>query len=234
MFINYAHRGASSYAPENTMSAFDLGVRMGANGIETDVRMTKDGVPVLFHDNTLARMTGCEGACSDYMYAELLCMPIRHPENGSTDVIVRFEDFLKKFGRSELMLAIELKDDGIEEEVLGLLDAYATRERTVITSFHMEYLERVRELSPSYRIGWLAKDFDGEMLERMKSCNGEQLCPKAENITAEKVDAWHKLGYSVRAWGVTTPELMRYAYDCGVDGMTVNFPDLLSEYINKQ
>ena len=51
LFINYAHRGASAYAPENTMSAFLLGIKQGANGIETDVRRTKDGVLVLFHDD---------------------------------------------------------------------------------------------------------------------------------------------------------------------------------------
>ena len=70
-FINYAHRGASSYAPENTMSAFYLGLRRGANGIETDVQRTKDGVLVLFHDDTLKRVTGQEGSIQDYTYEEL-------------------------------------------------------------------------------------------------------------------------------------------------------------------
>ena len=56
--INYAHRGASAYAPENTMSAFDLGLRMNADGIETDIRRTKDGVLVLFHDDDLLRIAG--------------------------------------------------------------------------------------------------------------------------------------------------------------------------------
>jgi len=60
-FVNYAHRGASQYAPENTLSAFYLGLAMGANGIETDVQKTKDGVLVLFHDNSLTRVTGAGG-----------------------------------------------------------------------------------------------------------------------------------------------------------------------------
>ena len=58
MFVNYAHRGASEYAPENTMSSFYLGVEMKADGIETDVRRTNDGVLVLFHDTTLQRVMG--------------------------------------------------------------------------------------------------------------------------------------------------------------------------------
>ena len=69
--INYAHRGASEYAPENTLSSFYLGLMQGANGIETDVRKTKDGVLVLFHDNTLDRVTDASGAVSDYTWEQL-------------------------------------------------------------------------------------------------------------------------------------------------------------------
>jgi len=71
MFINFAHRGASSYAPENTMSAFYLGLRMGANGIETDIQRTGDGILVLFHDDTLDRVTGQSGKIADYTYEQL-------------------------------------------------------------------------------------------------------------------------------------------------------------------
>lgn len=57
MFVNYAHRGASAYYPENTLSAFYAGVNMGANGIETDIHITKDDILVLFHDDELSRVT---------------------------------------------------------------------------------------------------------------------------------------------------------------------------------
>lgn len=67
MFISYAHRGASEYAPENTMSSFYLGLEQGANGIETDVRRTKDGVLVLFHDQTLKRVIGETGRVADVL-----------------------------------------------------------------------------------------------------------------------------------------------------------------------
>lgn len=70
-FVIYAHRGASHYCPENTMMAFYMGMQMGANGIETDVRRTRDGLLVLFHDETLTRVTGAEGSIADYTYDEL-------------------------------------------------------------------------------------------------------------------------------------------------------------------
>ena len=73
--INYAHRGASEYAPENTLSAFYLGLMQGANGIETDVRRTKDGELVLFHDSKLARVTDGDGPLAEHSLAELKIAP---------------------------------------------------------------------------------------------------------------------------------------------------------------
>ena len=66
----------------------------------------------------------------------------------------------------------------------------------------------------------------------MKDADVFEYCPKAEIITKEKVIAWHEAGFNVRAWGVFNEELMKKAYNAGVDGMTVNFPDKLFEYIN--
>ena len=231
MFTVYAHRGASEYAPENTMSSFFLGLKMGANGIETDVRRTKDGVLFLFHDDTLERVIGKEGGVKDYTYGELLQMRVRNDKTGTDDIVVSFEDFLKYFGFRDITFAIEIKEKGIEADVLELLDRYSMRQKAIITSFEFDCIKAVKELDKSYKVGYLVSDFDDERIERVRAIGGEQLCPQAKNITAEKVKLWHKMGYDVRAWGVTNVKLMKNAYDCGVDGMTVNFPDLLVSYL---
>ena len=70
-----------------------------------------------------------------------------------------------------------------------------------------------------------------EVLADLASIGGEQLCPQAKYLTPEQVAAWHGMGYNVRAWGVTDFTLMKNAYDFGVDGMTVNFPDQLIRYM---
>ena len=67
----------------------------------------------------------------------------------------------------------------------------------------------------------------------MKDIWADEICPNAANLTLDKIDRWHKFGFRVRAWGVSDEELMMKAYDMGVDGMTVNFPDKLHEYILK-
>ena len=231
MFTVYAHRGASEYAPENTMSSFCLGLKMGANGIETDVRRTKDGVLVLFHDDTLERVIGKDGGAGDYTYAELLQMRVRNDKTGTDDIVVSFEDFLKYFSFREITFAIEIKEKGIEADVLELLEKYGMRPKTVITSFEFDCIKTVKELNASYKVGYLVSDFDDGKLQKVRDIGGEQLCPQAKNVTAEKVKLWHEMGYDVRAWGVTNVKLMKNAYDCGVDGMTVNFPDLLVSYL---
>ncbi|MBQ9760188.1 MAG: endonuclease/exonuclease/phosphatase family protein [Clostridia bacterium] len=230
LFVNFAHRGASEYMAENTLSSFYRGLRMGANGIETDVQITKDGVLVLFHDDTLARVTACEGEVKDYTYDELCRMRVRNAKTGEEDIIVRFEDFLRYFGWRELTFAIEIKKSGYEKEVVDMLERFEMRDKTVITSFKFPCIEAVKAYRPDYKVGYLIKDLDDEKYENMKRIGCEQICPQAKCVTAEKVLAWRALGFSVRAWGVSNEEIMKATADAGVDGMTVNFPDLLTKY----
>lgn len=231
MFICYAHRGASEYAPENTFSSFYLGYRFGANGIETDVRRTKDGVLVLFHDDTLTRVAGVDGSIADYTYEELLNFRVRNAKTGETDVIVKFEDFCRLFGFRDLTFAIELKVAGVEADVTAMLDRYGMREKSVITSFDFDFISNVKKIRPDYRVGYLTSVVNDEILANLKKIGGEEICPKAKELTKEKVDAWHAMGFNVRAWGVSDEILMRATYDMGADGMTVNFPDLLVKYM---
>lgn len=111
MFINYAHRGASAYAPENTLSAFYLGIQMGANGIETDIHRTKDGILVLFHDDSLERVTEKTGLVGEYTYQELKEILIYgNSEYGfRPDRIVSLETFLYLFGHLDLTFAPGVK-----------------------------------------------------------------------------------------------------------------------------
>ena len=102
MFVVYAHRGASEYYPENTLSSFYAGVDMGANGIENDVQRTKDGVLVIFHDDTIDRVTDGSGKVSDYTYEELLKFTVKNEKYNRADKIMTFEEFLKYFGWREL------------------------------------------------------------------------------------------------------------------------------------
>ena len=225
--INYAHRGASEYYPENTLSSFFAGLHMGANGIETDVRKTRDGVLVLFHDGDLTRVTGAAGAVSDYTFEELQQFTVKNAETGREDKIIDFESFLRLFAWRDLHFAIELKDAEIENEVAAMMDRYGLRDKAIVTSFKFDNLRRMRAVAPGYKLGYLYKPEEEDLLGKAQELHLEQLCPKAEIVTPEMVAQLKALGYSVRAWGVKDEALMYRMICCRVDGMTVNFPDKL-------
>ncbi len=231
-FVNYAHRGASEYTPENTLLAFYTGIYMGANGIETDVQMTKDGVLVLFHDDTITRLTGDPGGVSDYTLEQL--MGYTFEKNGKTDKIVVFEDFLRQFAFRDITFAIEIKQRGIEMQIADMLRKYHMAEKTVVTSFMPESIAAIKEYAPEFRVGLLTSGVTEKTVEMLRQIGAEEICPKADEVTPEKVRYWHSEGFTVRPWGVTDEDIMKKVYDAMADGMTVNFPDKLTEYIKMQ
>lgn len=231
--INYAHRGASEYAPENTLASFYLGLMQGANGIETDVRKTKDGVLILFHDNTLDRVTDASGAVSDYTWEELQKVKVYgNSTKGFYDRIVTLREFLEKFARYDIKFAIELKGADVEAETLAMAKEFDIMDKTTFTSFTFDYIAKIKALDPAARVGWLTSATTDEAMEQLLQIGGEEMAPKAEFITAELMEKWRNAGLGVRAWGVSGVALMKKMCRLGVDGMTVNFPDRLFEYLH--
>ena len=230
--INYAHRGASEYAPENTLSSFYLGLLQGANGIETDVQRTKDGVLVLFHDDTVDRVSdGCGKLC-DYTLDELRKLKIYgNSTTGFYDSIITFEEFLEHFANYDIHFAIELKGGGVENDTLTMVEKYNVMKKTTFTSFHFDYIKKIKELNPDARVGWLTEGTDEKVIQTLLSIGGEEMAPMAQKVTTELMQKWRSAGLGVRAWGVSSIDLMKKMCMFGVDGMTVNFPDRLFQHL---
>lgn len=234
--INYAHRGASAYAPENTFAAFYLGWEMGANGIETDVQATRDGVLVLFHDDTLMRIANRPESIRELTYKELLQIDVgRHRgEKFIGECIPTLEEFLRYFSRKKLHFSLEIKCGGIERELVSEVRRNVCANKTIVTSFLWDPLLAVRRLDSGIHTGYLCKKTDQALLERMKSAGIDQYCPKASELTPEWNEAFRAAGFSIRAWGVENERLMHQMLDLHVDGMTVNFPDKLEAALKKR
>ena len=203
---------------------------MGANGIETDVQLTKDGILVLFHDDTLMRVTGQEGSIGDYTYDELQEFFVT--KNEYQDKILKFDDFLRFFHFRDITFAIELKQRGTAKVTIDLLRKYDICSKVVLTSFIFDELIDAREYAPEFKTGCLTKRIDDELLSKMRELGIDEICPEAHLCNKDIVKEWHYKGFNVRAWGVYNTDLMKQAYDSGCDGMTVNFPDKLASYIN--
>lgn len=236
MFINYAHRGASEYYPENTLLSFRKGLEMGANGIELDLQGTKDGKIVIFHDNTIDAKSNGTGRICDYTYDELLQMDFGSWKNESFagTKICLFEDFAKEFLDKDLTFAIELKAKNIEEKSLAIIRKYQKHDNLYITSFQFDILKAVREIDSDIKISWLIQEpINEENIAQLLSIGGAQICPEAKDATAENIALAKGYGLGVRLWGVTNAEVMKKVYPLDTEGMTVNFPDKLTALLKE-
>jgi glycerophosphoryl diester phosphodiesterase len=229
MVMNLAHRGASQYAPENTLAAFYKGLELGATGLETDLRRSRDGVIFLLHDAQLDRTTNGKGNPSNYDWKELSELdagswfsPLYAGER-----LVSLETFIHVFGRKPVQLALELKEPGLEQETLETVLSHGLLDKVTLTSFHYDILREIRLQHESVRLGYLVQEWDADVLARMQEIRVQQLCPLAEALTADQVRVLQQQGFEVRAWKVRNEELMFHCLRCGVDGMTINFPDKL-------
>ncbi len=140
-------------------------------------------MPVLFHDATLERMTGQPGCVSDYTLAELRGFSVR--KNGLRDRIVTLEAFLEAFSFMDLRFAIELKQAGLEMDVVDLLNRYDVMEKTCVTSFQLGYLKNVRQYDPRYRVGLLTESTEDALIAELSALGVAQVCPKACDVTPE-------------------------------------------------
>lgn len=234
-FINYAHRGASAYVPENTMVAFKKALEMGADGIELDLQETKDKKIVIFHDEIIDKKSNGKGRIKDYTFEELYNLDFGSwfSNEYKGEHIVLFEDFAKEFLKKDLVFAIELKDIGYEQEVLNIIKEYSNINNIYITSFKYEVLNNIRKIDKNIKISWLIKEkINKENINKLLKINANQICPKATKVTSKDIALANASGIGVRLWGVKDEEIMGKVYTLNTEGMTVDFPDKLNKLMN--
>jgi glycerophosphoryl diester phosphodiesterase len=242
-----AHRGASGYAPENTMAAFRRAVELGATEVETDVAFTRDGRLLLFHDSTLERTTNGSGLPEDYTLDELLQLDAgswHHPglswdRDYSGEKLMTLEQLLDGFGAS-LTYHIELKKPmpGLPEAVVAALQARGLAGRAFLFSIDDEAgLKRAKRLEPRLRIAWapeaLLRSDPRRAVESCAASGFSMITLNATNQSRELVELAHGLGIEARSSGISSREKMIAAAAIGCNGMTINWPDWLIEYVRE-
>ena len=229
-----AHRGASAYAPENCLPAFELARQMGALEVEIDAQLAADGVVVLCHDDTLQRYGHGDQAVEELTAAALLSLDMGSwfsPFLYRNTPMATFEQVAREFA-DDFIFHIELKGKATDlpARVFSTIEACGLTERSVVTSFSWEQLERMREVSSRCRLGWLVHEFDREVIDRAARLNLFQLCPPARAVTEQLVELGHGVVEEVRVWGMSgkvmeVRSLIETVVDCGSDGMTIDWPD---------
>ena len=229
-----AHRGASSYAPENTIAAFDLALQMGARHLELDVHLTRDDYLVVIHDNTVDRTTNGTGPVAGQTLAALqgLDAGAWFGEAFAGARIPALAEVLTRYqGRAHLHIELKGLTTHLPQRTVDLVQAHGMAQHVTFTSFQHTHLQTMRAYAPELPTGWLVREINEAVIARAHALGCAQLCPRASQVTPELVQRLHAEGFRVRAWGVASDALMRQVVEAGADGMTVNFPDRLLAYM---
>ncbi|MBT2528827.1 glycerophosphodiester phosphodiesterase [Streptomyces sp. ISL-99] len=250
-----AHRGASAYAPENTLAAINLADRMGFDWVENDVQRTKDGELVVVHDDSLARTTNVEQLfpgrapwkIKDFTAAEIATLDAGSwfgPEFTGARVPT-LKQYVNRVERNHQKLLLEIKKPelypGIEKDTLrvlrqeGWLNRHHVKHKLVIQSFGADSVKGVHEQRPDLTTGFLGTPAVADLPQYARFT--DQINPTHTSLTADYVAAVHRLKgahgkqLQVNTWTVNTAAAATRVNGFGVDGIITNNPDIVRDAV---
>jgi glycerophosphoryl diester phosphodiesterase len=255
--LTIGHRGASGYAPEHTLPSYDLALKMGADYIEQDLQLTKDGVLVVLHDETLDRTArgpeeSCTGSVINKTLEQIKTCEVgswfneENPEYAREEYvgleIPTLEEVFQRYGPG-VNYYIETKNPeeapGMEEELLrlmgeyGLMEPAAGQRQVLIQSFSPTSLQKIQASHPSLPLVRLYEDEEDsetirEDLDETQSY-AVGIGPSKDDVDRSLVSEAHARSLEVHPYTVNEEQEMEGLISLGVDGMFTNFPDLLAE-----
>lgn len=232
-----AHRGASAVAPENTMAAFEQALSMGADGIELDCQLSKDGHLVVIHDITLQRTTGVTGFVKDFTAAQLQKLDAGSwfGSQFKEETIPLLKDVLNLL-RGRCHINIEIKNlpfrhEGIEAAVVDLLKATnIPPEEVIISSFDHICLQKLATLQPRLPIAPLFT----HLPLAVEQLPGTYVHPHRGVINADFVALTRAADKKINVWTVNESDEWDYIAKHGVDGIITDHPDKLRAWLEKR
>ncbi len=219
-----AHRGASAERPENTLAAFRRALALDADGIELDVHLTRDGVPVVFHDATLRRLTGVSGRIAGKTWAELRALRVRGREP-----IPRLVDVLR-LTRGLAVVQIELKAGPVTPVIRAIRSARAT-EWVILASFDRRLVAAARDETPAIPRMLISegREAPAALVRHLAACGASGLSVNHRAIrSAAWINHFQARGYAVWTWTVNDPVLARRLAGWGANALLGDDPALLS------
>jgi glycerophosphoryl diester phosphodiesterase len=251
--LNFAHRGASARAPENTLEAFRLAMEAGAGGLELDVHLTRDGEVVVIHDATVDRTTDGSGAVAGMSLDELRGLDagyrfspdggITHPYRGRGLRVPTLAEVYEEFPAASVNIDIKEPQQGAEEAVLQITRNGGVEEQSLVVSDDHAVVRRFRGVSRGHistgasrpeiaaffilsnlRLEWLVRPaYDA--LQVPVEHGGITL------VTPRFVEAAHSRGARVDVWTINDPGEMRRLLDLGVDVIMTDRPETLASIL---
>jgi glycerophosphoryl diester phosphodiesterase len=248
--LNFAHRGASARAPENTLEAFRLAMEAGAGGLELDVHLTRDGEVVVIHDATVDRTTDGSGAVAGMSLDELRGLDagyrfspdggITYPYRGRGLRVPTLAEVFEEFPAASVNIDIKEPQQGAEEAVLQITQNGGAEERSLVVSDDHAVVRRFRGVSRGHISTGASRPeiaaffiLSRLRLERLVHPAYDALQVPVEHggitlVTPRFVEAAHSRGARVDVWTINDPGEMRRLLDLGVDVIMTDRPETLA------
>ncbi|HOU12465.1 MAG TPA: glycerophosphodiester phosphodiesterase family protein [Anaerolineae bacterium] len=231
------HRGASHAAPQNTLAAFREAAAVGADGIELDVHLSRDGVPVVIHNDTVDATTDGKGLVCELTLAQLKALDAggRFDARFTGERIPTLEEVLAEVG-ARLLINIELKAGhtaALAPAVVDLVKRMGMTTRVWFSSFKPYALYRARALAPEIPCGLLYGPLNPGTLLLRPFTPHEALHPYKDMLTARSIRRAHQRGLRVFTWTLDDPVAARRLAAWGIDGIITNEPALILEALRK-
>lgn len=231
-----AHRGASAYAPENTLPAFAMAAEMRADGVELDVHFTRDGYVVVCHDGNVARTSDGTGEIKDLTLAELRKMSFhgRFAEKYAGTRIPTLDEVYELLRPTGLMVNVEIKASGADfvREVYEVAARQRMLDNVIYSSFDYSTLRDMKAVDPNT----FTAPLYGEMAEPWffaHSIGAGAIHPEQRDVLTHDgyVDHAHAMGIRVHPWTVDSEESLIALTRLGVDAVISNKPDFARETV---
>jgi len=242
--LKIGHRGAAGEAPENTVASFDLAWRQGVDGIEFDVQLSSDGVPMVIHDARLRRTTSGSGWVWEHRASVLRRLDagswfnrryrLRARERYAGARIPLLSEVLQWVKARKCLAFVEIKDyrPDAAASILEEIERAGLWPLALVVSFDLPLLRRVRQLSREARLGL---DFSGRLLpvRRALAVGAQALLPHWAIASRGLIRRAHREGLQVIPWTVNYPLHMRRKILDGVDGLITNYPARLTKVVER-
>lgn len=230
--MNIAHRGASAYAKENTLSAIEEAIKRKADMVEFDLRQTADNVIVLYHDPYIDSKEGKRLFIDSLSYSKLCELT---KENGFD--IATLPEVLRLFG-SRIRLNLEIKTEGFEKEVLELLKKYPPLHEPVISSFKISVIKKNRILNKKVKLGVILGCYRLKLINLLmqyyifnfvKKYNVSSIHLNSKIARKRLIEKFNHIGVSVYIWTINDIDKFKQFIKAGVQGIITDKPDLLND-----
>ncbi|HAN43806.1 MAG TPA: glycerophosphodiester phosphodiesterase [Ruminococcaceae bacterium] len=236
----WAHRGASGYAPENTLEAFKIAADQQADGVELDIQLTKDGELVVIHDEVIDRVSSGSGLVKDYTLKELKSFNFNktHPEFAFTE-IPTLQEVYCLLKNTSLTINVELKTgvffyEGIEEKAVELARKMNMQDRIIYSSFNHYSVVKIKMLEPTAKTGFLYTDGFINMPQYARLMGADAIHPPFNNLKYPNlIDDCKKNNILINVWNIWD-ENIRNCCEMGVNAVITNYPDRTKKLIMQQ